>query len=93
MILFKPRTEFLICKTERKAGGQLHVYLREIETGLAQNVILCTQERLDSSNAYFCQWMRDTLFDQFDQNYRVIVKQNSQTALAYLRSPFFYVAH
>lgn len=44
MVLFRPRTEFLVCKTEVN-GSQMHVFLREVETGVARNVILCTTER------------------------------------------------
>lgn len=33
------------------------------------------------------------MYEQFDQNYRLVVKRSGSTALAYLRSQFFRLAH
>lgn len=45
VVLFGLNTEFLVCKKEL-LDDKWHIYLREIKTGIAQNVILWVDDEI-----------------------------------------------
>ena len=69
-----------------------HVYLRQIEIGLGRNVALWLDDNLFQASRQSVknlEWLSTVKFNCFDKNIRVVLKQHSITAAAWVRSIFF----
>ena len=53
-MLFKSGSEFMICKREvgTDKDKTLHIYLREIMTGLAKNTVVWCDHKIHASNHF-----------------------------------------
>ncbi len=40
------KTEFLVCKKEKEKDGKWHIYLREVKTGIEDNVVMWVDDEI-----------------------------------------------
>lgn len=88
-ILFRACSEFLVCRREEK-DGVLHIYIRQIETGLqASRLIFWLDDRLISKTYKFRDSMIQMQSHFVLMNPRYIFKAQSLLARSYFDSEFF----
>ena len=64
-ILFKGGTEFLTCKRVTGEDGCEHVYIREIQLGLGQNVLFWVDDSMFEPGGEMERWIRWATFHCF----------------------------
>lgn len=88
--MFASGCEFLICRRERH-GNVVHVYLREVEFGIGNQVVLWVDDKARDFKFFkHRMWMRiKQQDDHFNHFNKYVIKSNNFTAEAYLRSNLF----
>jgi len=90
--LFPAGAEFMCTKT-KKSKGILHIWLREIRTGLSENVIIWADDELfqaaEGQNTPTAELIQFIQAHGFQRNIQFVLKDSTETALAFIRSKIF----
>ena len=85
-VLFSPYSTFLVCK-KFFSGGKNHIYLRQIDVGMNQNVILWVDDQILKKD-----WENKMLMEKFsseegfEKNLHIIPKVSTNAAISFLES-------
>jgi hypothetical protein len=83
----------LTCK-KVQIDGKFHIYLREIKTGIEKNVFMWVDDEnfpdktieKNSNNRKLFNYLQKATFEK---NLHIILKQESDTSIAYFKSELF----
>ena len=92
-ILFPSGAEFLCTKKKIDRHGIAHIYLREIRTGLAENVVIWTDDELfkatEGQATPTAELIQFIQAHGFQRNIQFVLKESTETAMAFIRSKIF----
>ena len=92
-VLFGSGTEFLVCKKVfNKEKNRYDIYIREVQLGLGQNVILWTDSNMFKDGGENEENIAQLIKKCWSANIKIILKSSSKTAWAYIYSEFFRIS-
>lgn len=95
--MFGTGQTFLTCARKEEANGNLTVYLRQVQIGFAQNVVLWTDHRLNNDevtekNEKLKNIIQEANHHIFYKKIEYIMKTSSKTTVSFMRSEFFRIS-